>query len=93
MIPSPDLLLCSDASLQHSLLKHALLRKEQSMPSRIDRRTVDLSEYPNLVVIYLGLRVRKFAGIKRLFGLGPQIAKAGQARPEGLLHCDNGIHL
>jgi fumigallin biosynthesis monooxygenase-like protein len=61
------------------------------MASRIDRRTVDLSEYPDLVVIYLGMRVRKLAGIKRLFGLGPQIAKAGQARPEGLLHWDNGI--
>jgi hypothetical protein len=61
------------------------------MASRIERRTVDLSKYPDLVVIYLGLRVRKLAGIKRLFGLGPQIAKAGQARPEGLLHCDNGI--
>src|SRR5437762_10287562 len=61
------------------------------MAARVDRRTVDLSEYPDLVVIYLGMRVRKLAGIKRLFGLGPQIAKAGQARPEGLLHCDNGI--
>ena len=61
------------------------------MASRIDRGTVDLSEYPDLVVIYLGMRIRKLAGIKRVFGLGPQIAKAGQARPEGLLHCDNGI--
>ncbi|HEX4164981.1 MAG TPA: DUF4188 domain-containing protein [Bryobacteraceae bacterium] len=61
------------------------------MASRIERRTVDLSAYPDLVVIYLGMRLRKLAGIKRLFGVGPQIAKAGQARPEGLLHCDNGI--
>jgi hypothetical protein len=61
------------------------------MASRVDRRTVDLSAYPDLVVIYLGMRLRKLAGIKRFFGLGPQIAKAGQAGPEGLLHCDNGI--
>ena len=74
-------------------LNHAVLNEKgvnQWLPGSI-RGTVDLSEYPELLVIYLGMRVRTLAGIKRLFGLGPQIAKAGQARPEGLLHCDNGI--
>ena len=61
------------------------------MAAHIDRRTVDLSAYPDLVVIYLGMRVRKFSGIKRLFGLAPQINTAGAGRPDGLLHCDNGI--
>jgi hypothetical protein len=28
------------------------------MPARVSRLTVDLSAYPNLVVIYLGMRVR-----------------------------------
>src|SRR2546426_12520358 len=37
------------------------------------------------------MRVRTFAGIKTLLGLGPQIDKAGVARPEGLLHFENNI--
>jgi Domain of unknown function (DUF4188) len=61
------------------------------MPSQIDRRTVDLTAYPDLIVIYLGMRVRTLAGIKTLLGLGPQIEKAGAGRPEGLLHYENNI--
>src|SRR5256885_7121575 len=61
------------------------------MPSTVDRRAVDLAAFPDLVVIYLGMRVRTFAGIKTLLGLGPQIDKAGVARPEGLLHFENNI--
>ena len=61
------------------------------MPSPVDRRTVDLTAYPDLVVIYLGMRIRALAGIKTALGLGPQIEKAGTARPEGLLHFENNI--
>src|SRR5437773_12107088 len=61
------------------------------MPAHVDRKTVDLSAYPDLVVIYLGMRVRTLAGIKRLLGLGPQIEKAGAGRPDGLLHYENNI--
>lgn len=61
------------------------------MPAHVDRKTVDLSAYPDLVVIYLGMRVRTLAGVKRLLGLGPQIEKAGGARPDGLLHFENNI--
>jgi hypothetical protein len=46
---------------------------------------VNLSAYPDLVVIYLGLRVNRFAGIKTVFGLGPKISSAVGARPDGLL--------
>jgi len=28
------------------------------MATRVDRRTVDLSKYPDLVVIYLGMRMK-----------------------------------
>jgi hypothetical protein len=41
------------------------------MPAMVDRKTVDLSAYPDLVVIYLGMRVRTLAGIKTRLGLGP----------------------
>jgi len=39
--------------------------------ARIDRHTVDLSAYPDLVVVYLGMRVNALSGLKRLLGLGP----------------------
>jgi hypothetical protein len=61
------------------------------MKTMVDLRTVDLTAYPDLVVIYLGMRVRTFAGIKTLLGFGPQIDKAGMQRPEGLLHYESNI--
>lgn len=51
----------------------------------VDRRTVDLSAYPDLIVIYLGLRVNALTGIKKALGLGPQIVKSVAAKPDGLL--------
>ncbi len=61
------------------------------MKTPVHRQTVDLSAFPDLVVIYLGMRVNALAGLKTLFGLGPQIQKAGEQRPEGLLHFENNI--
>ncbi len=52
------------------------------MPTPVKRRSVDLSAFPDLVVIYLGMRVRTLTGIKTLIGLGPQIEKAGAGRPD-----------
>ena len=53
--------------------------------TRVDRRTVDLSSYPDLVVIYLGMRVNRLVGLKILLGIGPQIGKSVADRPQGLL--------
>ena len=50
-----------------------------------DRRTIDLSAYPDLVVVYLGMRVRRPRGMLRLLGLGPQIKKSWKDQPDGLL--------
>ena len=55
------------------------------MPVRPKRETVDLSQYPNLVVIYLGMRVNTITGIKTLLGFGPRISQAVAAKPDGLL--------
>src|SRR5207244_9939234 len=52
---------------------------------RVERRTVDLSGYPDLVVIYLGMRVRTLAGLRYFLGLGPQIAGSAKDQPDGLL--------
>ncbi|MFN8111347.1 MAG: DUF4188 domain-containing protein [Thermoleophilia bacterium] len=51
----------------------------------VQRQTVDLSGYPDLVVVYLGMRVNRLAGLKRLVGLGPQIQRSWKDRPDGLL--------
>ena len=61
------------------------------MAGKVDRRTVDLSGYPDLVVIYLGMRVNRLAGFKTLFGFGPKIAKSVADRPDGLLLHENLI--
>ncbi|HEY2907177.1 MAG TPA: DUF4188 domain-containing protein [Vicinamibacterales bacterium] len=55
----------------------------------VERRTVDLSAYPDLVVIYLGMRVNALYGLKTLIGFGPGIAGVQKAKPDGfLLHED-----
>jgi len=50
-----------------------------------NRSTVDLSRYPDLVVVYLGMRVNTLTGIKTLLGFGPRISSAVAANPDGLL--------
>jgi hypothetical protein len=55
------------------------------MPTKVNRQTVDLSAFPDLVVIYLGMRVNRLMGMKMLLGLGPQIAASAEAKPDGLL--------
>ena len=42
----------------------------------VDRATVDLSAYPDLVMILLGMRVNTVTGVKTLLGFGPRITKA-----------------
>jgi hypothetical protein len=44
-----------------------------------------LSAYPDLVVIYLGMRVNTWTGIKTVLGMGPKISKAVAQKPDGLL--------
>lgn len=55
------------------------------MQTIVNRRTVDLSAYPGLVVIYLGMRVNRLTGLKTLFGFGPRISNSAKAQPDGLL--------
>jgi hypothetical protein len=61
------------------------------MPTIVNRQTVDLSQYPNLVVIYLGMRVNRVAGLKTVFGFGPKISGSVAAHPEGLLLHENFV--
>src|SRR6266700_7818965 len=59
------------------------------MAQRPKRETVDLSQYPSLVVIYLGMTVNAVTGIKTLLGFGPKISASVDARPDGLLLHEN----
>ncbi|MGH9559202.1 MAG: DUF4188 domain-containing protein [Bryobacteraceae bacterium] len=61
------------------------------MAAKVNRVTVDLSAYPNLVVIYLGMRVNRMRGLKTLLGFGPRIQNAVAANPDGLLLHENLI--
>jgi len=55
------------------------------MRTSVHRQTVDLSGYPDLVVVLLGMRVNRIMGLKTLFGFGPKISSSVSAKPEGLL--------
>lgn len=50
-----------------------------------ERRTVDLSAYPDLVVIYLGQRVNSLGGLWTTLKMGPPISRSVRAKPDGLL--------
>jgi hypothetical protein len=45
------------------------------MNSTVERKTVDLSTFPDLVVIYLGMRVNALTGVKTLFGPGGSLRR------------------
>jgi hypothetical protein len=53
--------------------------------ARVNRQTVDLSAYPDLVVIYLGMQVHSLRGLQTLARLGRQIRVVKKEKPDGLL--------
>ena len=57
----------------------------------VQRQTVDLSEFPDLVVIYLGMRVRQLRGLRKLLRTGRQIQGGVAQKPEGLLLHENFV--
>lgn len=61
------------------------------MDGKVERKTVDLSEFPDLVVIYLGMRVNALTGLKTLLGFGPKISDSVGENPDGLLLHENFI--
>ncbi|MFL6119315.1 monooxygenase family protein [Actinophytocola sp.] len=54
------------------------------MPTRVNRHTVDLSAYPDLIVLYLGMRVNLY-GIRTFFSFGRKISASVADEPDGLL--------
>jgi hypothetical protein len=49
------------------------------------RRSVDLSAYPDLVVIYLGMQVRTLRGLWTLLRMGGPLGEVRRNPPDGLL--------
>ena len=59
------------------------------MTRALNRTTADLSSYPDLVVIYLGMRVNAPGGLRTLMSFGSKIRKSVEAQPDGLLLHEN----
>jgi hypothetical protein len=53
--------------------------------TNITRQTVDLSGFPDLVVIYLGMKARSVRGFLTVLSFGPRISAAVAQKPPGLL--------
>jgi hypothetical protein len=57
----------------------------------VSRTTVDLSGHPDLVVVYLGMKVKRLGGLRSLMRTGRQIGQAVAERPDGLLRHETMI--
>ena len=55
----------------------------------VKRTTVDLSGHPDLVVVYLGMKVGSLKGLGALLRTGREIGLAVAANPDGLLRHEN----
>lgn len=55
----------------------------------VQRHTIDLADFPDLVVIYLGMRVRKLQGLRKLLTTSRQIRSGVREQPDGLLRHEN----
>lgn len=60
-------------------------RSEWKAGGRVKRTTVDLSGYPDLVIMYLGLSLRSPRGIPTILKFMRRVRKAVKDRPHGLL--------
>ncbi|WP_420137839.1 monooxygenase family protein [Sphingomonas sp.] len=55
------------------------------MQAPVDRRSVDLSAYPDLVMIMLGFRIKGWRGLLAMRKIGPGLNQIMRTRPDGLL--------
>jgi hypothetical protein len=66
-------------------LRSNFLERRIGNGDTIQHPTVNLATFPDLVVIYLGMRVRNLRGLKTVIRFGPRISAAVAAKPDGLL--------
>ena len=55
------------------------------MQAAINRRSVDLTGFPDLVMIMLGFRLRGWRGLLAMRRIGPALDRIARERPDGLL--------
>jgi hypothetical protein len=55
------------------------------MQASVTRRSVDLSAYPDLIVVILGFRVRRLRGLATVLGIGKGLRQIDLNPPPGLL--------
>jgi len=58
------------------------------MQTAVSRATVDLSGFPDLVMVLLGFRVGSIRGLPALMRLGRGLSTIARDPPDGLLHHD-----
>ena len=56
------------------------------MPTHFARHSVDLSAYPDLTVICLGMQVNRLSNIRHILKFWPLVKRAVETQPDGLLH-------
>lgn len=56
------------------------------MQGKPTRETVDLSGFPNLVLVLLGFKARRVRALPALFGIGRGLTAIQRNPPDGLLH-------
>ena len=66
--------------------------KQAAASARPSRVSVDLSDHPGLVVVYLGFRVGRLRGLRALLGIGRGLAQMHRAMPDGLLAHENLVY-
>jgi hypothetical protein len=59
------------------------------MQPSVQRKSVDLSAYPDLTVIYLGFKVRSLRGLFSVIRLGKGLSGVQRNPPDGLLRHEN----
>jgi hypothetical protein len=59
------------------------------MQAKVERRSVDLSGYPDMVMVLLGLRLRSVRGLFSMLRIGRGLSAIQRNPPDGLLGNDN----
>lgn len=59
------------------------------MQAPVNRQSVDLAAYPDLVMIMLGFRLRGWRGLLSMRRIGPGLNRIERERPDGLLAQEN----
>ena len=60
--------------------------------AQVPRETVDLTAYPDLVMVLLGFRLRRLRAVGSFLAIGRGMAEIARNPPDGLLAADNCLY-